>query len=43
MRVSGVGQLVQIDHMVISVSQQMADQVRADETAATGDQNFHES
>ncbi|MNG22499.1 hypothetical protein D3C84_1069860 [compost metagenome] len=41
-QIAGIGQLVQVEDLVFAVVQQVADQCRADEAGAAGDQNAHE-
>ena len=41
LQVAGVGQFVQVEHFVLGVLNQVADQGRADETGTTGDKNTH--
>ena len=43
LQVTGVGQLVEVEHLVLGVVEQMADQCRANKARATGDQNTHEN
>lgn len=41
LQVTGVGQLVQVEHFVVGVVDQVAYQRRADEPGSTGDENSH--
>ncbi|MOA37532.1 hypothetical protein D3C78_1591310 [compost metagenome] len=41
LEVASVGQLVEVDHIVCGVADDVANDRRADETGATGDEDFH--
>ena len=40
-QIAGIGEFVQVEHFVFSVLNQVADQGRADESSAAGDENAH--
>ncbi|MNF06536.1 hypothetical protein D3C80_2065050 [compost metagenome] len=41
LEVAGVGQLVEVEHFVLGVADQVTDQRRADEASAAGDEYAH--
>ncbi|MNT65987.1 hypothetical protein D3C72_2040170 [compost metagenome] len=41
LEVAGIGQLVQIEHFVLGMAQQMANERRANEAGSAGDQESH--
>ncbi|MNO03593.1 hypothetical protein D3C81_2243520 [compost metagenome] len=43
LEVAGIGQLVDVDHAVAGVADEVTDDGRTDEAGAAGDENFHVS